>query len=184
MIIDFLITFLTIGIAELGDKTQLSILLISSKVKDHFRLLLGVILAFLIVDGAAVLLGAWVTTLVPLYIIKIVSGTVFILFGLVILLSKKVGGDGSSINKGAFFSGFALIFFSEWGDKTQIAAGLTATTRGAAAVFLGTMAALTVVSIFAVYLGRLVSERLDRKLISRLAGVLFILIGISVLILR
>ena len=45
MIPDVLIPFVTTGLAELGDKTQLSILLLSSKTKKHLELLLGVMAA-------------------------------------------------------------------------------------------------------------------------------------------
>jgi len=48
---DILIPLVAIAAAELGDKTQISILLLSSKTKKHLQLLLGVMLAFLIVDG-------------------------------------------------------------------------------------------------------------------------------------
>jgi len=52
---DILIPLVAIAAAELGDKTQISILLLSSKTKKHLQLLLGVMLAFLIVDGIVIL---------------------------------------------------------------------------------------------------------------------------------
>jgi Ca2+/H+ antiporter, TMEM165/GDT1 family len=45
-----LVPLAAIAVAELGDKTQLSVLLLSSKTKNHFNLLIGVIIAFAIVD--------------------------------------------------------------------------------------------------------------------------------------
>jgi len=56
MVQDILIPLIVTGLAEFGDKTQLSILLLSSRTKKHLHLLLGVVLAFLIVDGVAVFL--------------------------------------------------------------------------------------------------------------------------------
>jgi putative Ca2+/H+ antiporter (TMEM165/GDT1 family) len=64
MIEDILIPLVAIGLAEMGDKTQLSILLLSSRTDRYLQLLLGVMLAFFIVDGAAILLGSWITTVV------------------------------------------------------------------------------------------------------------------------
>jgi len=55
MIEDILVPLIVTGLAEFGDKTQLSILLLSLRTKKHLYLLLGVMLAFLIVDGVAVL---------------------------------------------------------------------------------------------------------------------------------
>ena len=65
MIQDILVPFLTIGLAELGDKTQLAILCLASKTRRHLQLLLGIILAFVIADGLAVFLGNYITNLIP-----------------------------------------------------------------------------------------------------------------------
>ena len=176
---EFFITFLAISLLELGDKSQLSIFILSSRTKNHFQLLLGVMLAFLIVDSAAILLGTWITTIVPISILRIVSGTIFIAFGLFILIFSKDDGKETATNKSAFRAGFFLIFISEWGDKTQIASGLLATNYSLLPVFLGTMAALFVISLIAIYLGKFASERLDKRLIAKVAGALFILIGVS-----
>jgi Ca2+/H+ antiporter, TMEM165/GDT1 family len=109
-----------VGLAEMGDKTQLSILLLSSRTKEYFKLLLGVILAFLIVDGVAILLGSWITNLLPAHILKLISAAVFIGFGLIILFKGKEEEEGEASFKNPFISGFTMIFLSEWGDKTQI----------------------------------------------------------------
>ena len=59
---------LAVGLAEMGDKTQLSILLLSSRTREYFRLLLGVMLAFLLADGFAILVGSWVTNVIPVHL--------------------------------------------------------------------------------------------------------------------
>jgi len=76
---DLIIPFITIAFAELGDKTQISILLLSSKTKKHLKLLIGAILAFAIVDGVAIIAGSWITTIIPIYYLKIISAIVFIM---------------------------------------------------------------------------------------------------------
>ena len=81
MIADVLLPLIAVGLAELGDKTQLSILLLSSKTTKHLQLLLGVFLAFLAVDGVAVLVGSWVTDIVPINVLRIIAGSVFVIFG-------------------------------------------------------------------------------------------------------
>lgn len=78
MITDLLIPLITVGFAELRDKTQVSILVLSSKTTKHPYLLLGVILAFLIVDGIAVLVGGFITTIISTNLLKVVSGSLFI----------------------------------------------------------------------------------------------------------
>jgi len=49
-------------------------------------------------------------------------------------------------------------------------------------VFIGVMTALLILSVMAIYLGRFLSTRIDRKLITRVAGAVFLLIGISFLL--
>ncbi len=176
---DILIPLITIGLAELGDKTQLSILLLSSKTKKHLSLLLGIMLAFLLVDGIAILAGEWIASVVPASLIKVVSGIIFIVFGVFILKSKKEEIETKSYPRNPVYSGFALVFLSEWGDKTQIASALFATTYNGLMVLTGVMVALTLLSIVAIYLGKFISSKIDEKTITRIAGVLFIVIGVS-----
>ena len=179
VIADLLIPFIAIGLAELGDKTQLSILLLSSKTTKHLQLLAGVSLAFLVVDGVAVLLGSWIIALVPMNLLKMVSGAVFIFFGLLTLRADEQKEEGKLRFKNSLLSGFAFIFMMEWGDKTQIASALFAAQYDPLMVLLGTMVALILVSAMAIYLGRLISDRIDRRLMTKIAGVVFVLIGIS-----
>ncbi len=179
MLQDILIPMVAVGLAEMGDKTQLSVLLLSSRTKQYLQLLLGVMLAFLLVDGFAILVGAWITSIIPVHTIKLISGTVFIIFGILILRGNKDDGETDLSPRNAFVSGFSMIFLSEWGDKTQIASALFATEYNPWMVLIGVMAALTAVSILAIYLGRFISDRIDRRVITKVAGTVFILIGIS-----
>ena len=72
-----------------------------------------------------------------------------------------------------------MIFLSEWGDKTQIAAALFAVEYNPWQVLIGVMTGLALLSILAIYLGKFISGKIDRRLISKIAGALFIVIGIS-----
>ena len=179
---DLIIPLLAVGLAEMGDKTQLSILLLSSRTNEYARLLLGVMLAFLLADGFAILVGSWVNEVIPVHLVKVVSGLVFILFGILILKGESEDEDTGSLSaKGAFISGFSMIFLSEWGDKTQIASALFATEYDPRMVFLGVMIALFVLTVMAIFLGRYLSQRIDRKAITKAAGIVFLLIGLSFL---
>jgi Ca2+/H+ antiporter, TMEM165/GDT1 family len=157
MIEDLLVPLLAIGLAEMGDKTQLSVLLLASRTKNYFTLLLGVLLAFLIVDGVAILAGSWITTILPEHAMKILSALIFIIFGILIFRSNPEEAEANKSTKSPFFSGFSLIFVSEWGDKTQIASALFAAEYNPWMVLIGAMTALTILSILAIYLGRFIS---------------------------
>jgi Ca2+/H+ antiporter, TMEM165/GDT1 family len=180
---EIIIPLLAVGLAEMGDKTQLSILLLSSRTREYFRLLLGVMLAFLLADGFAILVGSWVTNVIPVHLVKLVSGLVFILFGILILKGDKDDVTESNLSaKRAFVSGFSMIFLSEWGDKTQIASALFATEYDPRMVFIGVMIALLLLSVMAIFLGKYLSSRIDRRVITRIGGVVFLLIGLSFLL--
>lgn len=179
MIEDLLVPLVAVALAEVGDKTQLSILLLSSRTKNHLHLLLGVVLAFLIVDGVAVLIGSSAASLLPIGILKILSGTMFITFGL-LMIRQKDGERGNRLySENSFLSGFITILITEWGDKTQIASGLFATNYNAVMVLAGTMTALTLLSIAAIFLGKHVLNRIDKNLMAKISGIAFILLGLS-----
>ena len=177
---DIIIPLLAVGLAEMGDKTQLSVLLLSSRTREYAQLLAGIMLAFLLADGFAILVGSWVTEVIPVHLVKLVSGAVFILFGVMILRGDKEEEEESRLSpRNAFVSGFSVIFLSEWGDKTQIASALFATEYDPRLVFIGVMTALLILSVMAIYLGKFLAGRIDRKRITRIAGVVFLLIGLS-----
>jgi len=177
---DIVIPLLAVGLAEMGDKTQLSVLLLSSRTREYAQLLAGIMLAFLLADGFAILVGSWVTEVIPVHLVKLVSGAVFILFGVMILRGNKEQEAESRLSpRSAFVSGFSMIFLSEWGDKTQIASALFATEYDPRLVFIGVMTALLILSAMAIYLGKFLASRIDRKRITRIAGVVFLLIGLS-----
>jgi putative Ca2+/H+ antiporter (TMEM165/GDT1 family) len=180
MITDIIIPLIAVGLAELGDKTQLSILLLSSKTQKHLHLLLGVMLAFLIVDGTAVLIGSYAMNIIPIDYLKIASGIAFVTFGILTLRTSKAETESENKLrfKNTFISGFILIFISEWGDKTQITSGIFATQYNSILVLAGVMTALTLLSVTTIYLGKLISKKINKNTISKIAGTLFIALGI------
>ncbi|UCE26252.1 MAG: TMEM165/GDT1 family protein [Candidatus Coatesbacteria bacterium] len=79
------------------------------------------------------------------------------------------------------FSSFGLILLAELGDKTQIMAlTLAAKTGKPVPVFAGSFLALGLLTLAAVLLGGLASEYIPQGLISRVAGVAFVVVGVLV----
>ena len=175
---DLIIPLIIVGLSEFGDKTQILVLLMASKIDKRLHFLTGVMLAFLITDGIAILIGVWVTDVIPIEYLKIISGIIFIIFGIIILISKEEDIKNKYYNKNPFMLGFVIIMISEWGDKTQIAAGLFATQYNGYLVLAGVMIALTLLSIMAIYLGKYIGEKFESRTISVISGILFIAIGV------
>jgi putative Ca2+/H+ antiporter (TMEM165/GDT1 family) len=183
MMTDMLIPLVTVLLAELGDKTQISIILLSSETRRRLHLLMGVLIAFLIVDGFAVLIGSWVMVLAPLNMLKALSLVIFVVFGVLKFRDRGVDGRGLHYSGNPFFSGLILVGVAEWGDKTQIASGLLAAKYDPLMVLTGTMIALGLISTIAVWLGGSLLNRIDRRVMRKVAGATLILVGISFLIL-
>ncbi len=57
------------------------------------------------------------------------------------------------------------------GDKTQITSALFAVKYSPWMVLIGVMTVLILLSIIAIYLGQFISGRIDRRLITKIAGV-------------
>lgn len=179
---DLIIPFITIAFAELGDKTQISILLLSSKTKKHLQLLIGAILAFSIVDGVAIIAGTWITTIIPIDYLKIISAIVFIIIGILMLINKD-DEEKETKHKNPFTAAFLIIMMTEWGDKTQIAAAIFATQYNAIFVFIGTIMALFILTLIAIFFGKVISKRVNKKIVNKIVGIIFIILGITFVIL-
>ncbi|MEO0084895.1 MAG: TMEM165/GDT1 family protein [candidate division WOR-3 bacterium] len=82
-----IITFVSIFLAELGDKTQLSIIAFASSGKSPIIVFLGSALASIVTSLLGVLVGAGLQKLLPTKIIHIVAGIIF--FGIGIYLIVK-----------------------------------------------------------------------------------------------
>ena len=79
-----------------------------------------------------------------------------------------------------FFVVFGTVFLAELGDKTQLATVLFASKPEAslATVFVGASLALILSSLLAVAAGSVISQYVDPRYLSYIAGAGFIVIGI------
>jgi len=78
------------------------------------------------------------------------------------------------------FTVFTTVFIAEIADKTQIATFLYASNaqHGKLAVFLGSASALVLASALAVTFGVFFSHLINEKVMARVAGTAFILVGV------
>ncbi|MFP4214031.1 MAG: TMEM165/GDT1 family protein [Desulfohalobiaceae bacterium] len=82
------LTFSTIFLAELGDKTQLACIMMAAQSCKPWQVFLGASLALVLVTLLGVLLAQLITQQISAYWIKKVSGLAFVCLGLLILLNK------------------------------------------------------------------------------------------------
>ena len=84
----FLTTFGTIFLAELGDKTQLAAIMMTSKTKLPWAVFTGASLALCLVTLVGVLFGEGLIAVVPEHILKKGAALAFIAIGLWMFFGK------------------------------------------------------------------------------------------------
>jgi putative Ca2+/H+ antiporter (TMEM165/GDT1 family) len=84
----FWVTFGTIFLAEIGDKTQLAALTMAAETKMPVAVFVGAATALCLVTLLGVAFGGFISNLVPQALLKKIAGAGFILIGALIFLGK------------------------------------------------------------------------------------------------
>jgi putative Ca2+/H+ antiporter (TMEM165/GDT1 family) len=84
----FWVTFGTVFLAEMGDKTQLAALTLTADKGNPWTVLAGVRCALCLATLLGVLFGGMVAQYVPQPVIKKAAGLAFVVIGALILLGK------------------------------------------------------------------------------------------------
>jgi putative Ca2+/H+ antiporter (TMEM165/GDT1 family) len=183
-------TFGLIFLAELGDKTQLAVLMQSCKYRRPWAVLLGASLALTVVTALGATGGQIAGSFVPARILKNVAAIMFVAMG--VLVAREAMGtkngdadpscqadDRRSTAWRAFVSTFWLLCVAEMGDKTQLAVlGLAARNQHSFPVFAGGAAALIAVTALGVLGGEGLCRLIPRRALLWLSSVLFAGVGI------
>jgi putative Ca2+/H+ antiporter (TMEM165/GDT1 family) len=80
--------FITLFLAELGDKTQLAIITMSANTDSKVAVFLGASLALVIVSLLGVLFGGLLTQFIPTEWLQRIVAVAFIAIGVLMLLGK------------------------------------------------------------------------------------------------
>lgn len=173
-------TFLLVGFAEIGDKSQLVCMTLAARHRG-LPVAIGAVSAFAVLNLLAVVFGAAVAAWLPELLVTLVVAALFAFFGINALRYREDEEDDNVNEKpghGIVATTFLLIFLAEFGDKTQLAvAGLGSTTEPSA-VWAGATAALALTSLLGVFAGRKLLHRLPLVWIHRVSGVFFLLLAI------
>jgi putative Ca2+/H+ antiporter (TMEM165/GDT1 family) len=79
-------TFGVIFLAELGDKTQLAAMTLSASSKQPVSVFIGATLALAAVSAVGVAVGAGLSEVIPMNVIRKVAAAAFVLIGIAMLL--------------------------------------------------------------------------------------------------
>jgi putative Ca2+/H+ antiporter (TMEM165/GDT1 family) len=167
--------FSLIFIAELPDKTALTILLLSSRARA-LPVLLGAFAAFLVQGLIALGLGTLLSRL-PAAVVNWGVAAIFLFFGVMLLFGKEEPEQEQqpAPSQRLFAQSFTLVFLAEFGDATQVgSAALVARLHAPWSVFVGSTLALWSVAALMAVAGRVLGPRLPARLLRRVAGALFV----------
>ena len=183
----FLKVFLTEFIAEMGDKTQLMLIALTSKYKLR-AIILGTAAAILVLNGRlAVLAGGFVSEFIPDWLIKVIAAFAFLYFA-----ASTIAGDdddeeeegGRSKIKFAPLAVFCTFFVAELGDKTQLTAITFGANEGmnvALIVWIACSLGLFAADILGMLAGYLLRSKAPEGLLNTLAFGIFSVFGVYTL---
>ena len=173
-------TFLLVGLAEFGDKSQLVCMTLAARHRG-LPVVIGAVLAFAILNLLAVLFGAAVAAWLPEWLVTLAVAVLFAIFGISALRYEEEDEDDKveeMPGHGIVATTFLLIFLAEFGDKTQLAVAGLGSTSEPAAVWAGATVALATTSALGVFAGRKLLNRLPLLWIHRISGIFFLLLAI------
>ncbi|MEJ7687270.1 MAG: TMEM165/GDT1 family protein [Variovorax sp.] len=185
----FFVSTGVVGIAEMGDKTQLLALLLAARFRKPWPIVLGIFTATVLNHALAGALGNWVTHAIGPAALRWILGISFIAMAVWMMVPDKL--DANELPKSAPFGvlgvfGTTLIafFLAEMGDKTQIATIVLAARYADAYVWvvLGTTMGMMLANAPVVWLGERIVKRVPIKLVHGISAALFLVLGMAALI--
>ena len=150
------------AIAEIGDKSQLLSLFLTSRFKKPHLIIAGILTATLFNHALSAWLGVWLLKMIPPHAAPwIISGS-FLFIALWLLIPDKHDGGSSRFDQyGVYVATTILFFLVEIGDKTQIATVvLAAKYNDTFWVIMGTTLGMMIANVPVVYAGRWVMDRI------------------------
>ncbi|MCX5081448.1 TMEM165/GDT1 family protein [Streptomyces sp. NPDC056121] len=176
------VVFGIVFLAELPDKTALAGLVLGTRYRASY-VFAGVAAAFAVHVALAVAAGS-ILTLLPQQLVHALTGVLFLGGAAVLLMKKDEEEEEVRKPKDQSFwkvsgAGFMLILVAEFGDLTQImTANLAARYDDPLSVGLGAVLALWAVGGLGIVGGKALMKRVPLALITKIAAVLMIGMGI------
>ena len=82
-------TFITVFIAEMGDKTQLTTITLSSSTNKPLAVFIGSSTALILATLLGAMAGSSIASLIPDFVLKLLSGIVFLIIGIILIAQSK-----------------------------------------------------------------------------------------------
>ena len=89
-------TFVTVFLAEMGDKTQLTTITLSSTTNKPLAVFIGSSVALILATLLGALAGGSIANLIPAFLLKLLSGIVFLIIGIKLLAESRKDSTSDS----------------------------------------------------------------------------------------
>lgn len=173
----FVCTFGIIAASELGDKTQIAAITLSTRYRASL-VFVGAMLAMVLVDGVSILAGVAIGNLIPMRLVGLFGAIIFIGFGIYSLLSKEPEKVKARKGKFAILASFSMVALMELGDKTQLAViALSANYGAPLQVFLGMVLAYVLLMGVGVLVGSRLLKLVPQRYLRIFSGAVFLIFG-------
>lgn len=183
MIIEsFILALVTVSATELADKTMLVALCFGAEQESNGRILVAVISALMVSTFVTTLLGSGLRAIIPIDWLVYVSGALFILLGIHSIFLRDDDEETTCSSDAKLGAMFSTVLVSELGDKSQLAIlALAVNSSFPFAVFAGAIIAFIIVTVLSIGIGSTLGTFSKKSTIHKIAGVIFIVIGLLVL---
>ena len=184
MMHELLISTGIVALAEMGDKTQLLALLLSTQFRRPVPVILGMLVATLVNHAFAGAVGAWVAGIISPDILRWVLGGSFLAMAIWTLIPDKLDEDAPQPSQlGVFTATLVAFFLAEMGDKTQLATvALAAEYHSLVWVVAGTSLGMMIANVPVVLLGEWIVQRIPVRKIHVVCALLFAILGLVILL--
>ena len=89
-------TFVTVFLAEMGNKTQLTTITLSSTTNKPLAVFIGSSVALILATLLGALAGGSIANLIPAFLLKLLSGIVFLIIGIKLLAESRKDSTSDS----------------------------------------------------------------------------------------
>jgi putative Ca2+/H+ antiporter (TMEM165/GDT1 family) len=182
----FIVSTGVVALAEIGDKTQLLALLLATKFRRPWPIVLGILVATLANHAFASLVGSWLVEILGPNALRWILGASFIAMALWTLVPDAAPDETSTTSRhGVFLATLIAFFLVEMGDKTQIATvALAAQFHSILLVVMGTTLGMLLANVPVVFAGDALIRRVPIKVVRIVTALTFLALGIYVLAFR
>jgi len=181
----FLISTITVALAETGDKTQLLALILAAKYRRPWPICLGILLATLLNHALAGAFGALLADWLSPQTLRWVVALSFVAVAGWTLIPDRADEEEAArgAGHGVLLVTVISFFLAEMGDKTQIAtAVIAAEYQPLWQVIAGTTSGMLLADVPAVWLGARFAHRLPLKAARIGAALLFAALALWILL--